>query len=557
MFATIRRHQSWLWVIVIVGVIVPFVWFMGPTQYNRGGSGGDSVYGYVGGDPVDREAFFQAQREVRLSHYLSTREWPEADEANSRVPERLFLIWKQRQLGIRVGDDAVADWIATVFRDRETGTFRTSDYEELLRQLRSVGFTKQTFNEYARHEVGTRHLAALGALSGSLLPPREVEALFRRQNEEVTAEIAFFSISNRLAEVLIEDDAVAAYYTNNAARYRVPERVQVSYVRFANSNFVTEATAHLEGMTNLTLQLDQIYQQRGANAFRGTNGEPLDAVSAKAMIREEYLQGLSGMFARKRAMEFAEQLYNLTETEPGRAELLNQLAASNQLQVAVTEPFTRFARPLGLDVNQEFATAAFALTPAQPIAINPITGPDATFIIALKERLEGYLPPLQDRRPTVEANYRRENALKAAHAAAEAFALTLTNGYAQNLSFATVCSNANLTPIRTPAFSRSTQSLPALAGRLDLNQLKSVALDLATGGTSGVETTSDGAMIVHVLARQPVDEAKLKSELPAFIQSLREEQRQTAMIEWFQREIELANVNLPVLQSQRGTDQTP
>ncbi len=557
MFATIRRHQSWLWVIVIVGVIVPFVWFMGPTSYSRGGNiSGGGVHGYVGGEAIGRKEFLEAQTEVRIGYFLATRSWPTEDDVIRRIPERLFLIWKQRQLGIQVSDEAAAEWVAAVFRDRERNTFSLQDYRRFVgRELASGRITEADFNQFARHEVGTRHLGALGAISGSLVPPRELESLFRREHEQVTTEIAFFSLSNRLAEVLISEEAVAAYYTNNAARYRVPERVQVVYTSFAHSNHIAEAATTLAAITNLSTQLDAVYAERGADAFRGLDGQPLTPEAAREQIRQEYLDGIAASLARKQAIGFAEQLYTRLEQEPGLADPLETLAASNQLAVAVTEPFTRFARPRGLLVGQDFASAAFALTAAQPMANEPILGQDAAYVIALKQRLEGYVPPLDERRPVVEADYRRGEALQAAQAAAQAFHQALTNDTPQGLTFAAACSNHNITPIRPPAFARNTQSLPTLGDRIDLSQLKSVALNLAVGTTSPVEFTADGAMIVHLISREPVDEARLKAELPAFAKSLREEQRQEALMHWFQRELDLAHVDLPVLGKRNGKEE--
>jgi len=57
--------------------------------------------------------------------------------------------------------------------------------------------------------------------------------------------------------------------------------------------------------------------------------------------------------------------------------------------------------------------------------------------------------------------------------------------------------------------------------------------------------SSDGGLVVHVLSRDPVDEARLKAELPAFIDRLREERRHEASNEWFRKELSLAQITGP------------
>jgi len=82
-------------------------------------------------------------------------------------------------------------------------------------------------------------------------------------------------------------------------------------------------------------------------------------------------------------------------------------------------------------------------------------------------------------------------------------------------------------------------------GRVDVNLLKDVVSSLAPGDTSRFQTTRDGGLIVHLLSRQPVDEAKLKAELPDFTERLRAERRQEAANAWFRKEFELAHVSGP------------
>ena len=75
-----------------------------------------------------------------------------------------------------------------------------------------------------------------------------------------------------------------------------------------------------------------------------------------------------------------------------------------------------------------------------------------------------------------------------------------------------------MNPLKLPPFSLTTRSLPPeWESRVSLSLLKDVAFALAPGKISPFVQTHDGGLILHVVSRQPADEARLKAELPAFI----------------------------------------
>ena len=145
-------------------------------------------------------------------------------------------------------------------------------------------------------------------------------------------------------------------------------------------------------------------------------------------------------------------------------------------------------------------------------------------------------------------------ALTHARKAGADFEQVLTNGLAQGKTFSAICSNASLKVVELPAFSLSTRSLPKeWEGRVDLSLLKEAASSLSPGKTGPFELTRDGGLIVHLLSRQPVDEARLKAELPAFTASLRAERRREAVNEWLRKEFELAHLTGGPLQKKPGS----
>ena len=564
MLGQIRRHQKWLWFVIAGATIISFVIFIVPTTGRRGRGmigRGSGELASINGRAISAEEIEQARDEGRMEYLFSSGRWPEEDESSrqffnleNQTQRRLILMEKLRDLDLRANDEAVADWIARAFRDRKSGAFQMELYQQFVKTALPRGrVSEKVFVNFVRHQVGLEQLSSIAGLAGGLVTPREAEAAFRQENEELSTEVVLFSATNYLAGVEVTPAALGQFYTNNMALYRIPERMQVSYVRFAATNFLSEADQQLALITNLTQQLDAIYQQRGADFYKDAEGKPLAHDAALEKIKEEQRQHVALGAARKKAGEFMQQLDDLYQKEPKQPDNLEKLAAATGYQSAVTEPFTQREGPKDLNAFDTFAKAAFALKPEEPMASEPILGADAAYVITFKQKIPSELPPLDTVREKVTAEFHQREAAEAARKAGQAFYATLTNGLAQQKSFQAICLEANVVSHKLPPIALTTRALPPeWEGRIDLSLVKDVAFNLSPGSTSRFETTRDGGFIVHLLSRQQVDEAKLKAELPAFTANLRADRRRAAASDWLRKEFELARVTGILSQRKAG-----
>src|SRR3974390_560916 len=114
MFGTIRKHQTWLWAVIITLTIISFVIFFSPYSRMNSGARRAGNYGSINGQRVTEQQYLNAYRDVDLAHFLTSGRWMHDDRKDTRYdPERevyqwLLLLQKQEQLGIHVGDDAAA-----------------------------------------------------------------------------------------------------------------------------------------------------------------------------------------------------------------------------------------------------------------------------------------------------------------------------------------------------------------------------------------------------------------------------------------------------------------
>jgi len=580
MIGTIRKHQKWLWLVIITLTIISFVIFFSPYQKVSSAFGRPTAsLGTINGEPVNAESYRDALAEVFLRYFLTHGDWPDKDPAAKQTGfdeqretyYRLLLLQKQKELNVHASGTAVAQLGADILRSyQKAGVDSLDSFEKRI--LLARGFTATDFERFLHHEIGMQQLIAATGTSGKLVTLPEADFLYRHDHEEVAAEAVFFPATNYLASVPVNAEAVTQFFTNRIPNYRLPERMQVSYVKFELTNFWAEADEKMAGLTNfaalvqlgmipqgdqsmamrltnLTALIDVIYEQRGTNYYRDAKSPE----EAKETIKNDIHRDLALVSARKKAAEFASALL---DQDPVRAENLDKLAAEKKLTVKVSAPFDKEDGPQDLTVRTDFTRRAFALTAEEPVA-GPIAAEDGVYIIALKKKIPSEIPPLDSIRDKVTTDYNFSQALQLARQAGTNFYTTLTNGMAQGKTFASLCREAKLSPILLPPFSRSTRSLPEVEDRVPLGLLQEVAFRVPPGKASYFFSTADGGFIVQVQSRLPLDEGKLKTELPGFLSYLRQARQNEAFNDWFRKQAEAGLRDTPLARAQQAQSSAP
>lgn len=546
MFATIRKHQTWLWGFIIAAVIVSFVIYFTPSVTRDRSGGGRSQFGSLNGRPITRKQFLEAYVETRLSYLLRFGTWPDQGESkrtgfdlDRETRNRLVLLERLRALNVLVEKEAVAQWIVDNFGGTQPATAKAK-YDNFVRELRQRHtVTEEDLQNFIRHEIGVGHLAAVAGVAGKLVTPRLAAELYRQENEKVEAEAVVFAASNYLASVTLDPAALSQFYSNRQSVYRTPERLQVHYVRFDATNFLAQADQVLLRNTNLTGEIDRLYLASNPSAFMDTNGQVMPPEAAKTRIRQQLRERQAIFEAHKEAARFATNLESLKDPT---GDSLVAVAANKGLAAAVTEPFAEGETPRGLKVRANFAEMAYKLTPQQPILLSPIRGDDAVYLIALKQRFPSQVPTLEVLQARVEMEFKQDQAVRLARAAGTNFLQQLTNGMSAGKTFAAVAAEANQPVIALPKFSTAARTVTDWDRRIDLSLAKSAAAGLTAGKASGLVSARDGGFVLCVKARVPVSETELAQELPKSLASLRQAEEYEAANEWFRKQMEASGL---------------
>jgi parvulin-like peptidyl-prolyl isomerase len=175
------------------------------------------------------------------------------------------------------------------------------------------------------------------------------------------------------------------------------------------------------------------------------------------------------------------------------------------------------------------------LNPESPIS-EPVAGPDGVYIIALNANLPSEIPPLSRIQEQVTDDLKLRLATITAQRAGTNAAVRLSIQMATGKSFAAAGFADGLEPLVLSPFSLNTQDVPELGNHATVNQLKEVALTTPVGNASQFFQTEDGGFILYVSSKLPIDPEKMASDLPRFMEELRENRSQQAFNDWLQHE---------------------
>ncbi len=542
MIGTIRKHSKWLWAVIITATIISFIfWGAKPMGNGNGGGGGAGDLGSINGKKVTPHAYAEALNEFKLFYLFRYGTWPKANVSDEDMRRetyiRLMLIQKAAELGIHASLDTSAAMANQMLRSlgRDGKPVSMDAFTEQV--LKPENLSVSDFENFVRHDIIIQQLVQAMGLPGALVTPQEATSIYEREHQELSAQIVFFSASNYLSAVTVTPENLGKFYTNYLAAYRLPDRVQVSYVAFSLSNFIAQAETEL-AKTNLEAQIDSVYLQYGAKAFPDAK----TPTEAKAKIREMMIRQQALAEARKQANDFASAVFTL---EPARAENLATIAKQKKLTVQTTTPFAAATGPEEFTAPEGFTKTAFTLTPDEPFA-NPIAGPDAIYVIALAKQLPSEIPPLAEIQARVTQDYRFQAARQLAVHAGTNFVHTLTSSLAAGKTFAAAAAAAGFPPQTLPPFSLSTRSLPEFEDRAELSQLKQSAFTTPIGHASSFEETADGGFVMYVREQLPVDHAVMSADLPKFTADLRRTRENEAFNQWLQAEAGRALRDTPI-----------
>ncbi len=569
MIGTIRRHQTWLWGIIIVATIFSFVYYLSPTSRYSGGQGyrdSSSVdLGSVNGEPITPEQLRAAQREARLFFFLRYGVWPGSEDQKKQVQhiaeQSLVIQSLLRDYKITATTDAAARFTRQMFGVPPGQSMPLEKFNEWVqKELMARGeLSLEDFDRFARHQAAQDYLVSLFGMSGKLITSKEAEFSYRRENEPMAVEIVSFPTVRFYAATAPSEADLQDFFTKHEAEYRLPDRVRINYVVFDPSNYTAKADQLLG--TNVDERANEFYHQQGPDTFKDESGQPLDAAAAQARIKRQMRLSVALGEARKDAGAFLNALSDGRDaTHPYSPSDLEKLAKAKGLSVKTTEPFDEKNGCESLDLPPKALHALFSLREDAPddaeksmlYAPSPLVGRTAVYVAGLQKRIPSQLQTLAAVRDQAVKDYREAKALALARDAGEKFAGALQAGLMQGQSFDAVCAAQNVKPESLPPFALTATNVPPGLDKPSFQQMQETVFPLPSGQSSKYIATTDGGLVAYMKGRLAVDEARMRQELPGYLAHIRQQCQYAAFSEWLERQIQLRLIPPPGERSGAG-----
>jgi len=248
MFDFVAKHKRWIQ--LLLGLVAVSFTLWGVENYQRMGSAGGEV-ATVSGEKITRQEVsdLMRQQQDRLRQMLGNNFDPAMLESPGMRAELLEGLINQRLLTqyavgshMLASDDLLREIISAQPAFQENGRFSRAVYERLLQ---AQNMTPTSFENSLRRDLLTSQVAA--AMAESSLASSAVAKEFARlrlQQREVSE--LLLPLERFAAQIKPDDAAIAAFYEANAARFKLPEQVQVEFVELSLQNISTQEVISAE-----------------------------------------------------------------------------------------------------------------------------------------------------------------------------------------------------------------------------------------------------------------------------------------------------------------------
>ncbi|MBM7067643.1 peptidyl-prolyl cis-trans isomerase [Actibacterium sp. 188UL27-1] len=226
-----QAANGFIWVILLL-LIVGLAGF-GATSFG----GSQAAVVTVGARPVDANQYLRAAREaLRRDQQQQGRTYTMADPRAQQIAQqvRTELVAAAAveneaiRLGISIGDDQVADQIASNQAFQGAGGFNQLAFEEVLGRL---GMSQRAFIENVRHE--TSRFLLQNAVSGGVAQTESyIDQMLSFVGQRRSFKVATFAFDDDdgTPPPLPSDEDLQSFYDDNPGQFTLPERKRITYI---------------------------------------------------------------------------------------------------------------------------------------------------------------------------------------------------------------------------------------------------------------------------------------------------------------------------------------
>jgi peptidyl-prolyl cis-trans isomerase D len=444
MFDAIRNHKRWLMFILLLLVFPSFVFF-GVQNYSQFVEGGDALakVGRQTISPAELEAAMNNRTEQLRQMFGGQFDPKMFDTPESRkamldqLINQKVLAAETNRSGVMPTDAKLQETISAIPDLQKDGKF---DYERYKTLLASSGQNERLFESRLRADLASQRITNAVAES-AFLPSSVIEQLLLANEQAMDVQEQVFKPTDFTAQVKPTPEALKAHYEANKQSFETPETVDAEYVALT-SDAVGKTLAITDAEIKSYYDQNQARfgteEQRQARHILITAAQ--DAKEADKNAAKAKAQALLAQ-VKKDPASFA-RLAKESSQDPGSAANGGDLGFFGR--GAMVKPFE---------------DAVFALKPND---ISDVVQSDFGFhIIQLTAIKPAAVKTLEQARPEIEAQLRKDRQAKEFAKASETFANTV---YEQGDSLAPAAEKFKLTVQKAQGLTRARINTPTPPG---------------------------------------------------------------------------------------------
>jgi peptidyl-prolyl cis-trans isomerase D len=514
----VRKYMPWILAGVLVLMLPGFLIMFGPSGSVKQQS---SQLPTIGGKPVNFAEFQTVRNTVIDGIILSGGHRPSVtprveDEINIQTIQRIVLLRKAGELGIRINDEELVREIrAQPILLNEQKQFDPDRYQRYMIYLNNLGVSETQFEETVREEIVLSRLRALIATAAKVTPTA-VQFAYTPLREQAIIDYVEFDAADHKEPFDVKDDEAKAFYEQNREKFRKPALVKVRYVYFTIP----------DARKSVILADDEIaeYYDRNKDKYLDEEKKPKLLADVKDEVKQDLLDLRADRLAGDRATGFSVKLVH----EPGAARPdFAKIAAESGLTPKEADFFDVRSAVSGVDAGQQFNLAAFSLSPEVPFS-DPVHGTNGYYVLEYLASKPSEIPTLEEVKAQVVDLMKRQLAFNATVKQGQELDTKVKTAVAAGKSFTDACAALGFKVKTSEPFTHDAET-PNLPSE---RRVKEMVLGMATNAVSDFVVTPNGGLFFHLKQRlrpKPEDSEKEKKQLEA---QLLERNREALFQDW-------------------------
>jgi peptidyl-prolyl cis-trans isomerase D len=514
----LRKYAPWILAGVLLLLLPGFVLLFSPTAAVKQQR---SQLPTINGKPVNLAEFQTERASVMTGLVLNKGRQPARtpqvdDEITMRTVQRMMLLQKARELGIRVSDEELVQQIRSLsILQNDQRQFDPERYQRYMAYLNNVDVTEVQFEEAMREDIVLSRLRMFVGMAAKVTPD-QVQLAYGPPHEQMTIDFVEFNVADYKAPFNIKDDEARAYYEQNREKFRTPAMVKVRYVYFTVS----------DARKSVTLGDDEIaeYYDRNKDKYADTAKKPRPLADVKDEVKKDLIELRAERLAGDRATGFSVKLVH----EPGTPNPdFAKIAAESGVTPRETDFFDMRSTVSGVTTGRQFNLAAFSLGSDVPFS-DPVRGEDGYYVLEYLASKPSEVPAFEQVKADVIDRIQRQRALEATVKEGHELDTKVKDAVAAGKSFADACASFGLKTGNFGPFTlaEETTNFPSA------NQVKEIALGMSTNAVSDFIPTPTGGLFFHLKRRTPPSPEDFEKDKKQFEVQLFDENAQALFQDW-------------------------